>query len=95
MNQFYILKIILSTPEIFAAIFKNASAINLNRIFILLTQFSAPGGLIEIAIGGYLKLGKVPGTKILKFDEASQKHGLIMIIIGAVSLIAFNVLTRL
>jgi len=50
--------------------------------------FSIMGGLVGIAIGGYLKGAKekLPnGTKVKKFDAKTQKNGLIIIIISAIS----------
>lgn len=55
--------------------------------------FAVLGGLIGFGIGIYLKMGKEKrsnGEKVLKFDESSQKHGLIISIIAIVSFVIWN-----
>lgn len=50
--------------------------------------FAVMGGLIGVAIGAHLKGGKekLPnGAKVKKFDEKSQQHGLIILIIAVIS----------
>jgi len=50
--------------------------------------FSVVGGFLGWVIGTHLKFSKekLPnGTKVKKFDEKSQQHGLILIIIGGIS----------
>lgn len=56
--------------------------------------FAFLGGLIGLAIGAHIKFGKITdasGNKVLKYDEASQKQGLIIFIIALASLIFWNV----
>ncbi len=50
--------------------------------------FSIIGGFLGWVIGAHLKFSneKLPnGSKVKKFDEKSQQHGLILIIIGGIS----------
>jgi len=50
--------------------------------------FSIIGGFLGWVIGAHLKFSKekLPnGTKVKKYDEKSQQHGLILIIIGGIS----------
>ncbi len=56
--------------------------------------FAVLGGLIGLVIGAHMKWGKITdasGAKVLKYDEASQKKGLIIFIIALVSMIFWNV----
>ncbi len=57
--------------------------------------FAFLGGLIGLVIGAHIKFGKITdasGNKVLKYDEASQKQGLIIFIISLVSMIIWNVI---
>ncbi len=57
--------------------------------------FAILGGIIGLAIGAYIKWGKIPdasGNKVPRFDESSQKQGLIIFAIALVSMIVWNVI---
>jgi hypothetical protein len=57
--------------------------------------FAFLGGLIGLVIGAHMKWGKITdasGNKVLKYDEPSQKQGLIIFIIGLVSMIIWNII---
>ncbi len=57
--------------------------------------FAVLGGLIGLVIGAHMKWGKITdasGNKVLKYDEASQKQGFIIFIIGLVSMIFWNII---
>ena len=57
--------------------------------------FAFLGGLIGIAIGATLKMGKVKdesGNKVFTYDEKSRQHGLYMLIIGVVAMIGWRVI---
>jgi hypothetical protein len=56
--------------------------------------FAFLGGLIGIAIGASLRMGKVKdasGNKVFAYNEASRKQGLFILVIGIVSLITWKI----
>lgn len=57
--------------------------------------FAFLGGLIGVAIGAYINMGKVTneqGEKELKFDEDSRKKGKIILIISIVAIVFWNII---
>lgn len=60
--------------------------------------FAFLGGLIGIVIGAYIKFGKVKdasGTNVPRYDSGSQTQGLLIMLLGIVMMIAWNVIVRM
>lgn len=55
--------------------------------------FSLLGGLIGIAVGAHIGLGKVKladGSKVFKYDKPSRTHGIVIMVVGIISLIIWR-----
>lgn len=56
--------------------------------------FALLGGLIGVALGCQLHLGKVTdpsGAKVLQYDAASRSHGMIIMCLSVLSMIVWGV----